>query len=470
MEINKHIKCPITSKIFLSPVIASDGNTYEHEAIMEWINENGLTPYIPNNIITNKILIPNLIVKNIVEELIKSEPELIHLQYINKNFNLSILQFATKINGDIYRKILFGQNINTTKSNIIYTKYILKNEGIFTNLENELFAKYFIDNVDDFDFLYKFTFNRKKIKCKLLQLVCRFSSLESIKYLIDKCEHLKISLNYEEFDNLAVKMSEFNIHVNTHNFVKLKYREQKKSVFFESFEKKLLNCVVQDLVMGSISVGLVCEQSEESEESEEIGLNNICDEWNKDKFILTNSRDYNKSSIFSFSKDSSISSNYPPSYYAKLMYLYANKTNVVSTEHNICFKYKKDSYINCNKFTDNMTSNIDKFVIYIYYQENILTYKVIPLAHRIVLKNIHDNNKYLDNRYVLKNNNYNPNKDILKVFPNIIKCIKNKDVFDINIAYSHIKDCFDQKIAHIDLISESTPIYYHKSKKSKYTH
>ena len=463
MEIYEHIKCPITSKIFLSPVIASDGNTYEYEAIMEWINKNGLIPYITNNIITNKNFIPNLIVKNIVKELIKNKPELINIQYKNKNFDLTLSKFTIKINEDNYKKILFGNN-NNRKSNIIYTKYILKNECIFTNFENDLFSKYFIDNIDDFDFIYKITFNRKKTSCKLLQLLCRFSSIKSIKYLIDKCKNLKISLNFREFDDLAIKISEQNIDKNIQNFIKSKYEEQKRNEFIELFKKKLLNCMSQDLVMGSISIGLVNEQSNE------IALNNICDEWNKEEFILTNSKDNDKSCIFSFSKESSISSMNPPSYYAKLMYLYANKKNDISSEYNINFKYKKDSYLNFNNQNDNMTSNINKFMIYIYYEENIMTYKVIPLNYNISIQNIYENKQWCDNRYILKNNNYDPNKDSLNFFPNIIKSIINKEIIDKDIICKHVKDCFSQKISNIDLISELVPIYSHKSKKAKYTH
>ncbi|CAF3374321.1 unnamed protein product [Rotaria sp. Silwood1] len=37
--------CPITLRVFQDPVIAADGRTYEREAIVRWITENGTSPF-----------------------------------------------------------------------------------------------------------------------------------------------------------------------------------------------------------------------------------------------------------------------------------------------------------------------------------------------------------------------------------------------------------------------------------------
>lgn len=59
--------CPITWEMFQDPVIASDGNTYERHAIQQWFQENNNSPltFIP---LEDKTLIPNLLVKRIVDE------------------------------------------------------------------------------------------------------------------------------------------------------------------------------------------------------------------------------------------------------------------------------------------------------------------------------------------------------------------------------------------------------------------
>jgi len=36
--------CPITGSIMVNPVIGSDGNTYERDAIIEWLNKKAISP------------------------------------------------------------------------------------------------------------------------------------------------------------------------------------------------------------------------------------------------------------------------------------------------------------------------------------------------------------------------------------------------------------------------------------------
>jgi len=59
--------CPITLAIMKDPVICSDSHTYERSAIEKWLNTNNHSP-ITRKIITNNILIPNIALRNIIQE------------------------------------------------------------------------------------------------------------------------------------------------------------------------------------------------------------------------------------------------------------------------------------------------------------------------------------------------------------------------------------------------------------------
>ena len=68
---NKQLKenfiCPITLAVMKEPVICSDAHTYERSAIEKWLSTNSCSP-ITRQIITNNILIPNIVLRNIIQE------------------------------------------------------------------------------------------------------------------------------------------------------------------------------------------------------------------------------------------------------------------------------------------------------------------------------------------------------------------------------------------------------------------
>lgn len=67
VNVPKHLVCPITGSIFHDPVVASDGHTYEREAISHWLSLNRCSPITRESISVDK-LNPNLIIKNMVDE------------------------------------------------------------------------------------------------------------------------------------------------------------------------------------------------------------------------------------------------------------------------------------------------------------------------------------------------------------------------------------------------------------------
>eukprot|EP00825_Cyclidium_porcatum_P045184 TRINITY_DN67_c0_g4_i1.p1 TRINITY_DN67_c0_g4~~TRINITY_DN67_c0_g4_i1.p1 ORF type:complete len:405 (-),score=83.82 TRINITY_DN67_c0_g4_i1:155-1369(-) len=68
--------CPITQEIFVDPVMAEDGNTYERVAIEAWFQKHDTSP-LTNQQLTSKHLVQNLTVKKLVQDFIRSKEELL---------------------------------------------------------------------------------------------------------------------------------------------------------------------------------------------------------------------------------------------------------------------------------------------------------------------------------------------------------------------------------------------------------
>jgi hypothetical protein len=70
-EKNKQLKenfiCPITMAVMKDPVICDDAHTYERSAIKQWLSTNNHSP-ITRQIINNNNLIPNIVLRNIIQE------------------------------------------------------------------------------------------------------------------------------------------------------------------------------------------------------------------------------------------------------------------------------------------------------------------------------------------------------------------------------------------------------------------
>ncbi len=61
--------CPLTREIFRDPVILSDGFTYEREAIQHWLSLGHRRSPMTNMELTNVDLVPNMVIKQALQEL-----------------------------------------------------------------------------------------------------------------------------------------------------------------------------------------------------------------------------------------------------------------------------------------------------------------------------------------------------------------------------------------------------------------
>jgi hypothetical protein len=66
-KIPEEFLCPITHEIMKDPVVTSDGNTYERQAIEQWLKRNNTSP-LTNAPLANKKVIPNQHLKNTISK------------------------------------------------------------------------------------------------------------------------------------------------------------------------------------------------------------------------------------------------------------------------------------------------------------------------------------------------------------------------------------------------------------------
>lgn len=69
-QIKEEYLCPITKRIMLDPVLATDGYSYEKEAILQWFAENDTSP-VTNERFENKLTMPNTMLKKSIQDFIQ---------------------------------------------------------------------------------------------------------------------------------------------------------------------------------------------------------------------------------------------------------------------------------------------------------------------------------------------------------------------------------------------------------------
>lgn len=58
--------CPITHEVMKEPVIAADGFSYEHKAIVEWLQNGKMTSPMTNSVLGHTLLTPNIALKTLI--------------------------------------------------------------------------------------------------------------------------------------------------------------------------------------------------------------------------------------------------------------------------------------------------------------------------------------------------------------------------------------------------------------------
>lgn len=177
-EIN--ITCPITKQIFSNPVIADDGNIYEKDAIIKWLEFKSISP-ITRSRMSDKLTSVNLL-KTIIEDFIKNDAQLKEKQYI------AIKEFS-KHRSEIY-KFIKEKQFDELLNYHYYDCCNLIHNGITVNIHNsDKYMNYlhllFIYCQDE-NVITHIIDNDTLDNIKLLTLLCAYSSESLIMKYIDK--------------------------------------------------------------------------------------------------------------------------------------------------------------------------------------------------------------------------------------------------------------------------------------------
>jgi len=156
--------CPITKQLFNKPVLLNDGFFYEKDAINEWLINSDLSPMTGKQL-NHKYYNECFLFNKLLKKMINENTELKKEQYV-----ISInLNFINKTLDEIYVS-LQENNISMCEINI--------NFNIITEIfTNDNLVKYLIDNTIEI---------KNNMNMKLIHYICRFSTPELIKYIIDK--------------------------------------------------------------------------------------------------------------------------------------------------------------------------------------------------------------------------------------------------------------------------------------------
>lgn len=87
----EYLICPLTLELYKDPVLADDGNTYERDAITQWIIRHGTSPRTKKTLRLNQ-LIPNNTIKNSVE----------NFKQTNR------IDYGLKLNEEIFQKLIMN--------------------------------------------------------------------------------------------------------------------------------------------------------------------------------------------------------------------------------------------------------------------------------------------------------------------------------------------------------------------------
>lgn len=161
------IICPITCQIMNNPVIASDGNIYERDAIEEWYYYSCYSPITRQFI--NDEFYDIVKIKNLIDMYLDIYPDKRKEQY---KTNYDMINNINRINNFII-KGNFEKLMNYKKYTLSKIQYVV----LLYKCDNNI-IKYIIDNSENLEY--------EDNGRRLLHILCLGSNIEIIKYIIDK--------------------------------------------------------------------------------------------------------------------------------------------------------------------------------------------------------------------------------------------------------------------------------------------
>ena len=197
--------CPISREFFYSPVVAEDGFTYEESEIIGWFNVsiNKNSPITQKPISTK--LIPNHIIRNVVNDYLEKYPEEKKNQYKISREHSNNVETVNKI-------ISNKQNFNRLLEYINFSMEIFLKNLEFDNFLKEAsdkIIKHIIDNCIDIEFA-------DENGHKLIHYIIQYSGKRPkiIKYIMDK------NVNFEYATKDGSRLIHFLIKYSTPSMIR----------------------------------------------------------------------------------------------------------------------------------------------------------------------------------------------------------------------------------------------------------
>lgn len=182
INFKESLMCSISHQIFLDPVIAEDGQTYERTCIEKWFETSNKSPITNKSI--NKKLITNYFVKQLVQHFLDNNYIKKEEIFIEPHIKFDFVKFMNNPN-DVkqIKKLLDHSDLNITDE-----------EGrnpfhyIFFKTKNEEILKYAIDKCTDMD-------SRMIDGSTCTHILFEFCNANIIKYALNKNINVNLQNN-----------------------------------------------------------------------------------------------------------------------------------------------------------------------------------------------------------------------------------------------------------------------------------
>jgi len=176
-----YLICPITNLIFREPVKASDGHTYEREAIEEWFAQNNTSPMSGN--VIGKNLLADFSMNSLVENFIQKNPHEEENRYAQpKNYFDAPDEVKIKFVQKKYKDLLKYRNFNLL--------------DMIDEDQNIMKAVSMVPKLDIFKYIYQNSINKNeqdKMGNYLIHYVVSNSPLSFVQYLYSQGVNLNIT-------------------------------------------------------------------------------------------------------------------------------------------------------------------------------------------------------------------------------------------------------------------------------------
>jgi hypothetical protein len=297
IPIPEHFICPISGEIFIDPVFASDGQTYEREDIAKWIRQNGYNATSPLTGIKlrSTVLTPNHSMKSQIAAWQQKNNNGAHLE---KAFKDLVGDLMTASSSEALINIIKRvSNLVESSDKILVT--MKKLEKWIIAIDDELLTDEVISSFDVLKSQVLVITKRKEIELKQLSDINKCQSLMMEK---KKEESIQIDLDHKKiYDKYEMSKVAFEKAREKMNNDELELKCVKKAKDTNAKQIEILAGLIQQSISEmNNNNNIVCGNSSSNNSNGKRDLSNIGGSSRKSKLRKTNSNNFNNDVDLSF--------------------------------------------------------------------------------------------------------------------------------------------------------------------------